>query len=273
MKTNRSNKSYQTTADAPSINFKISRECLQNDKPDIASHETINTINSVSRYYNFLGKSYDGVQDVEVNNCFAVRLALFLIDIISNTAIPAAARGGIKKIFFRQCLDRAAEEQLFEEVGDKELLIIYIKQCLHLLQMSGIIQKSEKRALIIDDVPLSGKSLYYKLFKAFWVDAAWEDIFPSDIETARDLKINKNILKDLLLKNYGKTRLDKVANEFFDLTGFAGRNDLVIISFIDFYFMTWLKHFNLILYHDDSLFAPVCITVTDSGRKILNLVS
>jgi hypothetical protein len=274
MKTNRSKKSNQTTTIVPSnINFKISRECFQNNKPDIASNRNIDALNTISRYYNFLGKSYDEIQDTEVNNCFAVRLALFLIDLISNSALPAARSGGLKKNFFRQCLEKAAEEHLFKEIDDQELLIIYIKQCLHLLQISGILKKSDKRAFIIDDVILSGKSLYYKLFKAFWVDAEWEVIFPSDIETARDLKINKNILKDLLLKNYGKTRLDKVANEFFDMTGFTSCNDLVMISFLDFYFFTWLKHFNLVLYYDDSLYAPVYISVTDSGRKILNLVS
>ena len=111
--------------------------------------------------------------------------------------------------------------------------------------------------------------MFYRLFNAFWNLVRWEDIFPSDPESARELKITRNILKDLVLRHYGAVSLNDIANEFFDMTGFSTPNDLLVISFLDFYFFTWLRHFGMIRYSNGTEIAPVRITVTDTGRTFL----
>ncbi|OHD71618.1 MAG: hypothetical protein A2W19_15240 [Spirochaetes bacterium RBG_16_49_21] len=272
MKTTREKKSDQSIEIAQSNNNStLTRECFQNQKIQTDRFQSIVTVESISRYYNILGNSRENGTDIELNGCFAVRLALLLIDVISKGRFPVTKSGCFKKKFYNQCMNKASEDQLLDTIDDHELFIIYTKQCLHLLRLSGILRQSGGYAMI-SDAGISGNSVYFRLFTAFWDKADWEIIFPSDVDSARELKINRNILKDLILKNYGKTRLDRVANEFFDMTGFACCNDLIMISFLDFYFFTWLKHFNMILYTDGTAHAPVCIAVTDVGRKILNLV-
>jgi hypothetical protein len=273
MKTNRAKKSAPPSAVTPSnINFPRNRECFQNNKSNIDSYKNNSAIAEISRYHNFLESSNSDSLGIELCQCFAVRLSLFLMDLIGKDVPAMDENGYLKKYFYRQCIEKAAGAHLFEEINDNELLTIYIKQCLHLLKICGIIKKSTTKAFSIDDHAISVNRLYYRLLKAFWVDADWADLFPSDAESARELKLNKSILKDLLLKNSGKARLDKVANEFFEMTGFTENDNLFMISFLDFYFFTWLKHFNLISYIEDSLYSPVCISVTGPGKKILKLI-
>ncbi len=273
MKTNRAKKPAPLcTAATLNFNLPMNRECLKNNELDIASYKNINAITEISRYFNFLADPKDNIQNVEVYNCFALRLSLFLIDLIRKDACATHARGYSKNHFFRRCIEKASGEDFAREINDNELLAIYIKQCLHLLKICGIIKKSAINSFVVTDHSESITGLYYKLLNAFWVEADWAAIFPSDTESARELKISKNILKDLLLRNSGRARLDKIANEFFEMTGFSRRDDLVMISFIDFYFFTWLKHFNLISYMEDSPYAPVSISVTESGKKILKLI-
>jgi hypothetical protein len=272
MKTNREKKAYESIREATSnIKFKHSNECLQHQKSNIVTLKSNNTVDSISRYYGILCNSFEKISGTGINNCFAVRIATLIIDLISNGDFTLTKSGGLKKIFYRLCLEKSLDEHIIDENDDRELFTIYFKQCIHLLRVCGILKKSAGIA-VIDENKASFNGLYIKLFRAFWMDAGWEAIFPSDIHAARDLQENKNIIKDLILKHCGKTRLDAIANEFFEMTGFTFQNDLMMMSFLDFYFFTWLKHFNLIQYANDSQYAPVCISVTDSGRKILNSI-
>jgi len=242
--------------------------CLQNLDIPATSPTSVTSLESISRFYGFLGTEKGDRSDVEIHGCFALRLALFLIETISGTTVTLTRTGAFGRNFYRHCIESAAAAELAEEIGDPELLVIYIKQCLHILKASGIVKQTGSRATV-DGTAASHRALYFRLFNAFWNLCSWEDIFPSDAPSARALGESKNILKDLLVRHEGAVRLDNVANEFFDMTGFCNKNDLFMISFLDFYFFTWLNHFGMIRYSAGHETAPVHVTVTGAGKKIL----
>jgi hypothetical protein len=243
-------------------------KCLQNYEIPSDAVSSKLSLESISRYHGFLAHEAGTTPDVDISGCFATRLALFLIETISTGAYTLTRKGSFGKNFFTYCIESAAAAGLADETGDPELLIIYIKQCLHLLRAGGIVGRNGSRATV-DAAATSDRTVYFRLFNAFWNRCRWEDIFPSDTASARALNESKNILKDLLVRHEGAVRLDSVANEFFDLTGFCNKNDLFMISFLDFYFFTWLKHFGMIRYTAGQETTPVRISVTGTGKKIL----
>jgi len=255
-----------------SIHSDNSKSCLKNnDIPRNSSFSTA-TLETINRFYHALDSSReDPSAGPEVEGCFALRLALFLIETISGKKFSLNAGGSFSPVFYRQCLATASQAGLADEINDSELLVIYIKQCLQLMEKSGILEKNRRHARIrVDADTMSPAAMYHRLFNAFWNSTPWEDLFPSDRESARVLKSSRGILKDLLLRRHGAVSLGTIANEYFEMTGFSSRNNLLMISFLDFYFFTWLRHFGIVRYLNEDDLAPVRIIVTDSGRKSLN---
>jgi hypothetical protein len=253
------------------IHSRNSKSSLKRNDLPVNNSTSMAFLESISRYYGYLNYSEENNTNLNMNQCFAVRLACFLIEAISNNKFMLDSQGYFRNNFYQDILEKASASELAVEIGDTELLIIYIKQCLRMLKASGILRQA-KACADINQAAVSSKSIYSKLFNAFWNDVPWEDIFPSDTESARELKVSKNILKDLILRHHGFLTLQSVTNEFFDMTGFCAQNDLLKISFIDFYFFTWLKHFGMIRYFNGADYAPVRIAVTDKGRIFLNSI-
>jgi hypothetical protein len=253
------------------IHSRNSESSLKRNDVPLNNSTSTAFLESINRYYDYLDYSEENSANPNMNQCFAVRLAFFLIDAISNKKFMLDSQGCFRKNFYHYILEKASASELAEEIGDTDLMIIYIKQCLRILKASGILRQV-KTCADINQATVSNKTIYSKLFNAFWNDVPWEDIFPSDTESARELKISKNILKDLILRHYGRISLQSVTNEFFDMTGFSAQNDLLKISFLDFYFFTWLKHFGMIRYFNEPDYAPVRIAVTDKGRIFLNSI-
>jgi hypothetical protein len=254
--------------DHSSIPSGSSTRCLQNYDIPASVTSTRASCESISRYYGHLRTGEGNTSDLDINSCFALRLAMYLIETISSGSVTLTRSGAFNRSFYICCIESAAVSELAGEISDPELLVIYIKQCLHLLKASGIVRCNGSRAAV-DPAATSKRTVYFRLFNAFWNNCRWEDIFPSDTASARALSDNKDILKDLLVRHEGAVRLDGVANEFFDMTGFCNKNDLFMISFLDFYFFTWLNHFGMIQYSEGRETSPVHITVTGTGRKIL----
>ncbi|MBN1533720.1 MAG: hypothetical protein JXA20_13710 [Spirochaetes bacterium] len=200
--------------------------------------------------------------------CFAVRLAEYIIETVTGNIFPVSDEGRFHDSFYRFIMKAIESTPLASEIEDRDLLLIYIKQAVAILRKARIIQNEEGVARI-GERPLSGFAMYVKLFHSFWNDLEWEEIFSSDTALAADLKRNRYILMDLTLRHPGPMVLEALANDFFDLTGFSRQGDLFSISFLDFYFYTWLRHFGIVEYAAPRDDAPVSITVTDRGRKLL----
>ncbi len=232
----------------------------------------LSVFESIQSYYHRLDGAGREDCQLSLNDCFAVRLALVIMTALSEGSLPETKSGSYGDAFYRHCLEKAAEEGLSDEIDDEEILLIGIKQCLIIMSAAGIIKNEEGRA-DIDRDGLNEKNIHQRLFNAFWNLAPWDEIFPSDPETARELCHEKSILKDLLARHAGAVSLDAVANEFFEMTGFTSPGDLEMISFLDFYFFAWLERFGLIRYIKGRLYDPVRIAVTGIGRNLLHSYS
>jgi hypothetical protein len=215
-----------------------------------------------------LSASHSRLSSLCDTGCFAVRLAEFIIETIGGNIFPVNDEGRFHDGFYRFIMKSIKTAPLAAEIEDRDLLLIYIKQSVAILRKARIIQNEDGVARI-GERPVSGFAMYARLFTAFWNDLEWEEIFSSDTSLAMDLKRNRYILMDLTLSHSGPVNLETLANDFFDFTGFSRLGDLFSISFLDFYFYTWLRHFGIVEYSAPRDDAPVSITVTDRGRKLL----
>ena len=204
-------------------------------------------------------------------DCFAIRLAQFLITTIKDNIFQLKKDDSFKDGFYKHCLKQIKNDDLINEIEDTELLEIYIKQTIVLLQESDFITAVNNVAKISQN-NIKDHDLYFSLFGVFWNTVSWERIFPSDEILAQELKKSRYILIDLLLKNQKSIEISTLSNEFFELTGISSNDDLFTISFLDFYFFTWLKHFGIITYSMESAFTPVLIGATDKGRNLIKYI-
>lgn len=203
------------------------------------------------------------------SSCFAVRLARLLIGIVKNNSYKTGKGCSFNNDFYKKCSLAVHSCELREEVDDEELIAIYIKQTMQLLRVSELVF-ARKGTAMVSEPDVSDERLFIKLFLSFWNEVNWEDIFPSDPDAAVDLKENRSFIRDILLRHSSRVKLSDIANNFFNMTGFAALNDIMQISFLDFYLFTWLKHFGLIRYIENSRSNPVYVELTEFGRIFLS---
>jgi len=225
------------------------------------SFETINN------YYRILRNKSSLSQRLDYAQCFAVRLADLVLSMVEKGTFALTKGNRFRNNFFSACVKNIKRTSLYQEVNDDELIVIYVKQLIHVLRLCGLIENLDGIAHV-NRVYSSEEDLFNKIFNAFWNDSDWADIFPSSPDAARELKRNRTILTDVMLRSDSGTKLEAIANEFFELTAFSTRNNLFMISFLDFYFFTWLKHFGLIMYTDNANNNSIYIKVTGNGRRL-----
>ncbi len=200
-------------------------------------------------------------------DCFACDIARLLMNAVD--AAPSLPEGPLPEAFYEGVTDIAGGEGFLDETGgDRELFCIHLKQMIHILRACGLVYCSDGRTSVSDS-DLSGRALYFRLLDSFWNAVSWQDIFPSDEDAALALYEERSIMQDLLLRKREQVTVDDLTNEFFELTGFSDENNLMLISFIDFYLYTWLKHFNILKYRKSTGRAPVTLSLSDEGRKLL----
>jgi hypothetical protein len=219
--------------------------------------ESASTTDVLTECYNYLSYINDASSITRIN-CKALTLAKEIINTIQNETI-SLKKGLLPESFYSNIAVKLIESS---DDNDMELIIIHLKQTVLILKSAGIIADASK----------SDEVLYNAMFNSFWNTTAWEKIFPSNEESARELHRNRNIFKDILIKT-GKSSISKTANEFFDLTGFAAYNDMFHISFIDFYLITWLSHFGIIRLSSENVNSPVLIELTEKGNLLLHSIS
>jgi hypothetical protein len=220
----------------------------------------------ITECYNYLAHVNDEPAATRIS-CRALQLAKEIINAIQAETFSYRT-GILPDNFYSNLAIKIIESS---EETDREVIIIHLKQTVIILKNAGIII-SEKGKAKISAKPGSDEVLYNVMFNSFWNITPWENIFPSNEESARELHRNRNIFKDLLLKS-GKSSISKTANEFFDLTGFAACNDMFHISFIDFYLITWLSHFGIIRLYSENPNSPVFTELTEKGNLLLNSIS
>ncbi len=206
----------------------------------------------------------DAVSGRGLETCFAVRLCRFVAAVIDKGGARVVRGGSLDQGFYDGCVSAIADTDLFQESGDPELLEIFIKQCVIMMKAAGMIETAGASAFINPEY--TGENVFPALFASFWGKVRWEDIFPSSPAAARELRHNRHILVDLIMRQGGRFDLDAIAGEFFDLTGFGTRDDVFLISFIDFYLFTWFRHFGLVEYAESRDGDAVRIHTTEQGK-------
>jgi len=203
---------------------------------------------------------------------FATDLASFLITEVNLKQPFLTVSRSLKNSFYKQCAKKIIKNNFFSNDIEEELLIIYMKQMMNILRQEKIVSYKENMAIVSEEIT-DKTNLNKRLFFSFWNKTNWNEIFPSDPSAAHELNANKEIFKDLICKNNKKKKLEAIANNFFELTGFCDKNNLLMISFLDFYLFTWLKHFNVINYIENNEDAPVYIETTNTGKLLFSTIS
>ncbi len=201
-------------------------------------------------------------------NCLAIKLMRLLVEAIGARSFALTGDNCFGSDFYDYCLSRIEKSDILKQVDDADLLIIFLKQAAILLKNTFLFRNRNGVARIESD-GVSLQDLYLEAFNAFWEKVKWDDIFPSNPAASRDLMKCKYILLDVMLNSAEGADLNAIANEFFRLTGFAAENDMYMISFLDFYFFTWMEHFGILRYVRRRRNDPVSVRLTEHGRRFL----
>lgn len=201
-----------------------------------------------------------------LKQCVAMKLARHVIDLLYSKYTNLLTKNSFGITFYKHCLSKIEEKQDLSNIEDIELIEIYLKQIGHIIRKTSFFEKSMQ----IKENPNEIAKLYLELFFAFWEKISWEEIFPSNPVASKELSFTKMILIDLIVQTKGKFYIRHIANEFFALTGFSEQNDMYMISFLDFYFFTWLSHFGILTYCHPN--PEVCAKITPFGKKFLQFL-
>lgn len=216
-------------------------------------------------------QSLENFRRLEKNlkGCFALKLTRHICK--SAEKAGASSTAGWTEDFSETCLKSFSLKSFPGEAADRELLLIAIKQSLAIIRKTSLFTENGN-AFGAAGRECSVFSLYIDLLSAFWEKVSWEEIFPSNPEAAREIQRNRHILIDLVAHAEDVFKLDDIANQFFDMTGFGRINDLFLISFLDFYFFTWLSHFGIVKYLSGDDHEAVRLEKTPQGQELLRIL-
>ena len=204
-----------------------------------------------------------------VNNSPVMHLAVAISRLAEEHEIPLSSAWKFGDSFFDHCMGMLADDAEFADFGDEELLEIFVRQA------AIIVQKSD---CIVQDGGTVGFSVnntnetYIRLFNSFWNRVAWENLFPSIPWAACVLHRDRRILVDLTMRAGSPFRVYDVAADFMVMTGMGEPSNMVLVSYIDFYFFTWLSLFGIIRYRPVNDAQPVTAEVTPHGRAFLRIL-
>lgn len=222
----------------------------------------------INSYYSSF-KAIGGLNEIIGSSyCFATRLAEALLRFLGNRK-HNLRDNALPDSFYHRCLKTLRADGACRYPESDGILLIAIKQTMHILRAAGVVKMETNKTFAVP-INTEESSFYYMLFDAFWNRVEWEDIFPQDPEAAAALQSDKIILMDILYNQKGRVDINTLANEFFDLTGFAEKNDIMAVSFLDFYLLFWLKNFNIINYYD--IDGGIFLELTASGKRLISFI-
>lgn len=220
------------------------------------------TMDIISGFYSFTS-SHESTPSTQQTSCPAVIMARHLIKRIEIDAPALTDDGSLPHSFYQRALPGIKGLGLFHEEWDEELVTIYLKQTAMILRTSGFIISDDNHAA----AGRAGGDFYTELLQTFWNETLWSQIFPSDPEGASELWKNRSIFIDILGSSLNAD-LTHICNQFFELTGFARKGDMISISFIDFYLVTWLQNFGIVQVTDTGD-ENITVNLTETGQNIL----
>ena len=225
------------------------------------NHSSFNAFNSIYRFHSSLYNN-ESISFMKIKDCYALTLANAISNKLSSENVVAGKDNGLPESFYNEIA-----ETLMDEVDDKELCIINLKQTANIMKSGKIILFKDNIAYISENFQ-NRESLYCRLLQSFWNETEWADIFPSSPKDADKLYEKRNIFAELLIGFYADVSVEDISNDFFEMTDMAEKNNYFMISFLDFYLITWLNYFGIIDYTYKNS-GIIYISVEDYGRDIL----
>jgi len=222
---------------------------------------------TINRFYSSL-EGDDTSYQMNIKDCYALKLADVIREKIFSGDVSTDKDGSFGDSFYSEL---ALSIEADDTQRDEDLTVIYLKQMMNIMKSCGLV-KIEKRKASLQVKDLSRDKFYFKLLKSFWNETDWAVIFPSSPEAAMKLFINREVFIGFLEEFYTKVSVEDLGNDFFEMTEIADANDFFMISFLDFYLLTWLRHFGIIDYITSSNSEVVHIMLNDYGREIIKIL-
>jgi len=238
------------------------------EKGTVRNSTVLDRFESVNMFYTSLEGSETGYK-MNVKDCYALKLAGVIIDRLSSGSASVDREGSFGEDFY---LSLAESVPADDSVNDNELVVIYLKQMMNIMKSCGLVAAEKGRASLSGDIHAADR-LYMKLIKSFWNETDWASIFPSSPDTARALFDKREMFLDYLEGFYLRVSVEDFANDFFEMAGIAPSGDFFKISFLDFYLLTWLRHFGIIDYNMKSSSELVNIVLNDYGREVIKILA
>ncbi len=224
---------------------------------------------AASSYHAYIVSDRDSAP-AEAENCLAVRLCSFIAATADGRECSHDRGCLLPDEYYSVSADSFISQCSSHEKIDHCLADIYLRQMAMIMKVCGLIEKSKGRVKV-SSFEGDRRLLYCRLMRTFWNDVEWKELFPSDHELAELLQRDRSIFRDVLLRRK-KAQVQEVANDFSELTGVARKNDLFFASFIDFYLLTWLGHFNMVDYYGGVSSEPVAWALTDAAPQVFGLL-
>lgn len=223
------------------------------------------SFNSIYNFYSSLANNQI-YKSMKIKDCYALILARAIIERLSGEKIQAGKDNSLPVLFYENLADI-----LMDENSDRQIVLINLKQMTNIMKRCGLI-RFQNRVAFTDSLSIGSENLYLRLLESFWNKTDWSEIFPSSPESAVKLYEKRKIFTELLQSFYTEVSIEDISNDFFAMTGFCEQNDYFMISFIDFYLITWLKHFGILDYAIKKNTEIVYLSIHDYGRDIIRKI-
>lgn len=199
--------------------------------------------------------------------CFISDFSMFIKDVIENNYVSVVEES-IDVRFFQFISKHGSLISRIYGLDDDEIVEIYAKQIIILMKKLNAIYLQSGRVKINENFDWSDYD--QKIIKAFWEYPDWSELFPSLPDVAKKVSTNIDQLKEIMLGHEYPQYIDKLSIEFFNKTSIYMRNEMLLISFLDFSVFSWLSLLGIINYIKVPGNNYVMIELTSYGRKVLS---
>jgi len=251
------------------INQTFLKTKKQNDEKKF-NDSALNVFNSIYKFHSSLYNN-ELFNFMKIKDCYALTLANAISNKLSSGNIVAGKENVLPESFYNEIAETLLGETQLKENNDKELCIINLKQTANMMKRGEIILFKNNIPYISENFQ-NRESLYLRLLEAFWNETEWSEIFPSSPKDADKIYEKRNVFAELLLGFYTEVSIEDISNDFFEITGIAEKNNYFMISFLDFYLITWLNYFGIIDYTDKKNRGIIYISLEDYGREIIKRI-
>ena len=229
------------------------------------NNSALNVFNSIYKFHSSLYNN-ELYNFMNIKECHALTLANAIIDKLLSENISADKENSLPESFYNEIA-----ETLINENNDKDICIINLKQTANIMKSGKIILFKDN----IASIPESFKNrerLYCRMLESFWNETRWSEIFSSSPKDGAKLHETRDVFAELLIGFYAEVSVEDLSNDFFEMTGIWKKNNYLMISFLDFYLLTWLNYFGIIDYAEKKNTSLVYISIEDYGRDILKRI-